>query len=204
MNGRIGRSGCRRAGAVLAWSLVLGLAGCDTFLNQTASRGGDVAGEQGNLYVAFLNKTPYRAVFTYGTYNNTSELAQPAARQFTARVGAVTLEADSNSDIVTLPCDRVFSIGDPELLRLIEENSQDDTLVSEALHEGVAFSDAALGEADAATATEGYAPPLRALLGVDFPCGSLLIIRFEVDDAGDAPFRIDFELFPPRDDDRGL
>ena len=53
-------------------------------------------------------------------------------------------------------------------------------------------------------AIEGFAPPLRALLGVDFPCGAIVIVRFEIADLGDAPFRADFEIIPPRQDDRGL
>ncbi|MFQ5489219.1 MAG: hypothetical protein ACE5GE_00745, partial [Phycisphaerae bacterium] len=44
------------------------LAGCnsETFLNQTASVGGDTAGTPGGIDVGFINNTPVRAVFTYG------------------------------------------------------------------------------------------------------------------------------------------
>ena len=42
-------------------------------------------------------------------------------------------------------------------------------------------------------------------MGVDFPCGSILVIRFEETDVGEPPFRADFEVIPPGpgEDDRG-
>ncbi|MHC4697295.1 MAG: hypothetical protein ACYTFA_11180 [Planctomycetota bacterium] len=46
-------------------------------------------------------------------------------------------------------------------------------------------------------ASQGIALPFEALLGVDFACNGLLIIRFEIDDVSDeTPFRIDFEVIP--------
>ncbi len=188
-------------------AVLLLLAGCssETFLNQTASVGGNVAGSAGDMEVIFINNTPFRAIFTYGTYNNTDQFSEPVAFQFVGNAGGVTLEAESTSPVITLPCDRVFSIGDSELLRLIRENRDDaNTFDDEALGLGVGFSAAELGNADAGRATEGFSEPLRALLGVDFPCGSILVVRFEINDATDVPFRTDFEMIPPREDDRGL
>ncbi len=176
--------------------------GCDiaTYLNQTASLGGDVAGSTGQVRVLFINNTPHRAIFTFGTYNNTDQFDQPDFRQLTGLASGVTLEGNSSTALVTLSCDRVFSVGDPELLRLIDENLDLDggLLNPEALVEGVAFSAAALGEDNAGLATEGFAPSVRALLGVDFPCDSIIIVRFEIADVGPAPFRADFEIIPPR------
>jgi len=197
-----------RTGAVgLVVALLLLSSGCtaDTFLNQTASRGGELAGGSGNIDVIFINNTPHRAVFTYGTYNNTDQFAVPAARQFVGDAGGATLEGDTFAEAVVLPCDRVFSIGDSELLRLIQENMDEatlETLDPDVLVEGMAFSSAALGEEHAGLATEGFAPAVRALLGVDFPCGSVVIIRLEIADVGPAPFRADFEIIPPRGGDR--
>ncbi len=199
---------CRRVGslAVAVGIAALGLLrGCsaETFVNQTASLGGDQAGSSGNVRIAFINNTPYRAIFTYGTYNNTNQADQPDVGQFVASDGATTLEGNSIAAIVTLSCDRVFSIGDSELLRLIAENVDDETLDEEALVQGVAFSSAELGDEMAGVATEGFAEQVRALLGVDFPCGSILVVRFEIDEFGPAPFKADFEVIPPREDDRG-
>ncbi len=181
--------------------------GCtpDVFLNQTASVGGDIAGNSGTVDVAFINNTPFRAIFTYGTYNNTDEDESPNVAQFIGDVNGLTLEGDQVANIVSLPCNRVFSIGDSELLRLLDRNGQVDGLNAEALVPGAAFSSAALGDDNDGLATEGFAPELRALLGVDFPCGSIIVIRYEIDDAGPAPFRMDFEVIPPSDDqDRGV
>ena len=193
-----------RTGAVgLVATLLLLSGGCtaDTFRNQTASRGGELAGGSGNIDVIFINNTPHRAVFTYGTYNNTDQFAAPTGGQFVGDAGGATLEGNTFAEAVVLPCDRVFSIGDSELLRLIHENVDEavfETLDPDVLVEGVAFSSAALEEENADLATEGFAPAVRALLGVDFPCGSVLIIRFEIADLGPAPFRADFEIIPPR------
>ncbi len=195
----------RQLPTTLTVALLTAVAGCNpqTFFNQTASFGGDVAGTTGNVEVSFINNTPHRAIFTYGTYNNTDQFSQPVAQQFSG--SGTTLEGEAVASIVSLPCDRVFSIGDSELLRLLAENGPTgQDLDPEALVQGVAFSSAALGEEDAGIATEGFAPAVRALLGVDFPCGSILIIRFEEDDIGEAPFRADFEVIPPADpNDRG-
>jgi hypothetical protein len=178
----------------------------ETFLNQTASRGWDKAGSTSIVRVIFINNTPYRAVFTYGTYNNTDPSDVPYVGQFVGRAEGTTLEANTTAEVVTLACDRVFSIGDTGLLRLIGENLdiEDTDLDEEALVQGVAFSRAELGQENAGVATEGFAAEVRALLGVDFPCGSILVIRFELADLGEAPFRADFEVIPPREDDRGL
>lgn len=42
----------------------------------------------------------------------------------------------------------------------------------------------------------GSAPPFEALLGVDFPCNSLVIIRLEPNDLGRNAYRIDFQVIP--------
>ena len=195
----------RRQRWFLPAMLALALGGCsvDAFQNQTASLGGEVAGAAGNIEVAFINNTPHRAIFTYGTYNNTDQFESPEAAQFVAVGANATLEPNQVATILTLTCDRVFSVGDAELLRLIDENAKDSNLAPEALFEGIAFSSAPLGDDNANVATEGFAPPVRALLGVDFPCGSIIIVRLEVADLGDAPFRADFEIIPPRQNDRG-
>lgn len=187
---------------------LLALAGCssETFLNQTASFGGDQAGGRGTVSVGFINNTPFRSVFSYGTYNNTNQFEQPVVQQFVGNSGGSSLEGDEVAEMVTLPCNRVFAIGDPEMNRLIEENLDEEVLEAldeDVLFDNIAFSSAALGEPNSAVATEGFAPYVRALLGVDFSCGSILIIRFEISDVGPAPFRADFEVIPPEDDDRG-
>ncbi len=204
--------------------------GCVDFLaNQTASLGGDTAGGRGTVRVLFINNTPHRAVFTYGTYDQTDPSFVPEFSQFSLD-GGTTLDAGQTSsiapanDAASLECARVFSIGSAELLRLIRNNVPQDQLVDtndEAMLEGAEFFDipdedddagqdedaegAADDDGESEDTTEptsqGFAMPFEALLGVDFPCNSLLIIRFEIDDAdADGPFRVDFELIPSESD----
>jgi hypothetical protein len=171
------------------------LAGCTgDRANLTASFGGSVAGRRGEIQVLFINNTPWRAVFTVGTYDQTDTGDQPDFSQFgNDTEGGLVLEGGESSPIGSLDCARVFSIGGPRLLALIEENLPDAELLPEAGIEGVEFFTINTdGEAD--PAREGTAPPFEALLGVDFPCNALLIVRFEEDATGS--FRVDFELIP--------
>jgi len=167
------------------------------FANLSASLGGGTAGGRGSVRVLFINNTPFRAVFTYGTFDQTDQFSQPDFRQFGPSGTGLVLDGDSESSLdpgggaTPLTCGRVFSIGSSDLLRLIGENLPTATTIDEALVEGVSFLDTG----DAAT-SPGSAPPFEALLGVDFPCESLLIVRFELDDFGPDPFRVDFEVIP--------
>jgi len=200
-------SGHRLVGGLVAALLAVGGCSTGTLLNQAASRGGSQAGNQGTVRVLFLNNTPNRAFFTYGTYNNTDRTAVPTVLQAGTTAARTTLEADNFLPATDLPCDRVFSVGDVELLRLIDENldtTTRDALDQNALVEGAGFTSAPLGDENAVLATEGFSPPVRALLGVDFSCGSVLVIRYEIDDVGPGPFRAVFSVIPPRGDDRGL
>ena len=179
----------------------LGLAGCGADLsNLTASFGGGTAGARGKVQVVFINNTPHRAVFTFGTYDQTDQSSKPDFRQFSNDPAGLILEGDSTSLIGSLNCARVFSIGGPRMLALIQKNLPDATVAQDAMIEGVEFFrvEAATGNATAAPApvSQGTTPPFEALLGVDFPCNALLIVRFEIDDLGPAPFRTDFELIP--------
>ena len=196
-------------GAALATAL-LGLAGCgELFLNRTASLGGGTAGARGTVRVLFINNTPYRAVFTYGSYDQTDEFHQPDFAQYRRHDSTQNLNGDSQSSLSPgepgslITCARVFSIGGPDLLRLIGENRPDATIREDAMVEGVEFFQ--IGGEDgtdpeAEPVSMGFAPPFEALLGVDFPCGALLIVRFEFDDLGPDPFRVDFELIPSESD----
>ena len=104
-----------------------------------------------------------------------------------------------------------MSIGGPDLLELIEETVSADVIDEVAIVAGVEFFDVPSRADEEEEEQEdddveeepvlvGSAPPLEALLGVDFPCEALLIIRFEFDDLGPDPFRVDFELIPSGSD----
>lgn len=192
----------RTPGTVLSGIFILPTlfgSGCAVPLaNLTASLGGSTAGSRGTIRVLFINNTPHRAVFTYGTYDQTDQFSQPDFRQFGPDETDRHLDGNSESSISPsdgqspLFCARVFSIGSPNLRNLIDANLADATVIDQALVDGVEFFDT--GE-DGDTSM-GFAPPFEARLGTDFPCAALLIVYFEIDDAGPDPFRTDFELIP--------
>ena len=185
----------------LAFGLVCGVvglsvAGCGpTFFNQTASLGGETAGRRGTVQVLFINNTPHRAVFTFGTFDQTDQFTEPDFRQFEPGEFDRTLEGDRQTGILTLTCGRVFSIGSEALESAMRLNLPDGDYNDEALVEGVEFLDTGDDTAPEPSLA-GTAPPFEALLGVDFGCGSLLIFRLEFDDVGPSAFRVDFEVVP--------
>jgi hypothetical protein len=169
---------------------IVAICGCgDVFRNLTASLGGNV-GQRGDLLVLFINNTDFQPVFTHGTYDQTDADFEPDASQF--NIVDATIEPGESTEIGSLECGRIFSIGSPRLLDLIEQNLADVEADPAALIEGVAFYDEDATEPNEVDLV-GTAPAFEALLGVDFPCESLLIIRFEPGDAADK-FRVDFEL----------
>ncbi len=162
--------------------------------NLWASLGGSVAGRRGEVQVLFINNTPYRAVFAVGTYDQTDPSSEPDFSQFGHDEDGLILEGDESSPIGSLECARVFSVGGPRMLALIEDNLPDADLLEEAVVEGVHFFD--VSDEAAEPVLQGTAPAFEALLGVDFPCNALLIIYFEFDDLAADPFRVEFELIP--------
>lgn len=192
-----------------------GATGCgfDLLLNQTASFGpsGSNAtagaavgsGQRGTFDVVVENNTPYRAIFTYGVFDNTDTESAPAFFQYspdsTRRPPRAqsSLEANETSPVISLPCARVFSIGSSGLIGRIMENETgafDET----ALLDGVGFASQAIDGDDPTEPDRGFAPAFEALLGADFNCGSLLHITLEFDDVADAPFRVAMQVYAAR------
>ena len=186
----------------LTWIAMLGImAGCDAGLGPIgASLGGGVAGGRGSVRVLFINNTPNRVACTFGTFDQTDQQTQPDFRQFALDGSALVLEGNGVSTILSLSCARTFSIGGPGLLNTIERNlpgaaRSDDAFVDGA-HFFVVATDDPAQAGGPLPELAGKAPPFEARLGMDFPCGALLIIRFELDDRGPSEFRTDFELIP--------
>lgn len=202
--------------AVLACVWLVGVAACDieTLLNQTASFGPDggqnpagapiSSGARGNIRVVFENQTPFRTIFTYGMYDNTDERSSPVFLQFSPDAqlsppGApASIEGTQTTPVITLPCARVFAVGSRSLINLVAENpGAVAPLIDEpALLDGVGFSSASITSDFAATPNEGFAAGFEALLGVDFNCGSLLLVRLDFADAGPDRFLVDMRVFP--------
>lgn len=178
----------------LSTGLLLAAAGCDALLNATASLGGATAGQRGNARVLFINNTPFRAIFMFGAYDNLDQDTQPQIQQFSSQ--NINLGGDSQSNVLTIPCSRVFSIGGAGLLLRVQENLMEGQFNEDLLFEGVRFSSAGVGDDNADEATEGVAPPMDAFIGADFECNSLLIYRFEINDLGPDPFAIELTTIP--------
>lgn len=151
--------------------------------------------------VGVINATPYRAIFTIGSYDNLDEKTIPVPSTAllesqandttglgTGSVRTASINVNSFTP-VTAVCRRAISIGAPEMIKLINDNKAiysnaqvNMKLDERALITGVNFSDAALDSPDVANPTRGTAAPLTLLQGEDFPCGSYVIIRL-VEDA---------------------
>lgn len=185
------------AGCILA---VWAVSGCGSFSHLTATLGGENAGDRGQVRVILINNTPFRAVFTIGTFDALDRFSEPDFEQFGLKDRERHLDGNSTSPILSIQCGGVFSVGGSRMLDLIERNRPDATTIDEATVEGVRLyelpSDATDG-ADAEPVLQGQAPALEALIGEDFACGSILVLYFEFDDADPGnSFRIDFRVIP--------
>lgn len=184
------------------------LAGCGDafalFLNQSASLGGgqnaidlgDADNDfspRGLVRVLFINNTPYRAAFTAGTFDQLDRSGLPDLVQFGVDSGEANLEGNDSTIVGNLNCGRVLGVGSPRLLSFVRENTPVPDRLDSATHENVEFYDV---DDEGNTTFVGIAAGIERLIGVDFACEGLLIFRFEIDDVGENPFRITFEVIP--------
>ncbi len=159
--------------------------------------------------IGVINATPYRAIFLLGAYDNLDEKTIPmpsgvllesrandATGLGTTFLKTATISPNSVSPL-TAACRRAISIGSPELVNLVRENldvykqANIDLAVDErTLITGVNFSVAALDSPDATNPTEGTADPLTILQGIDYPCGSVVILRLVQDATTVGGFRV--------------
>ena len=156
------------------------------------------------IQVGFVNNTPFRAIFTFGSYDQLNQETIPTG------FGQLRLEGNTSSGQIAEPCRQTFSVGGGELIRLLELNQNDPTINindPRALIDGVNFSGAPLGDPPEAEPTEGTAEGRLVLSGVDFSCArtdirdttgtGLLIFTFEQDATAPGGFRIDYSFFQP-------
>jgi hypothetical protein len=146
----------------------------------------------GNITVSFINDTPYRAAFTFGTYDS----LQRDLPRGDVDLGQRRLAAMDSTGDITLSCRRDFAIGTDELVqRLIDTEANLGTgFDNDAFDTVVHFSSAPSDSDAAALPTAGTAEGRAVRLGVDFTCGDLLIFTFV--EAPDKPggFAIQFRL----------
>jgi hypothetical protein len=153
------------------------------------------------IIVGFINDTPYRAIFTFGAYDQDDQTSLPTSFQ------QLRLEGNTASQQFSQPCRKTFSVGGDELIRLITVNENDPDLTvsdQQALVHGVNFSSAPASDPLAAEPTEGTAQGRLVLDGVDFDCNrsdirqttgtGLLIFTFVQDASAAGGFRIDYSF----------
>lgn len=192
--------GARLRDWVIPCGLLL-LAGCqDIWLNNISPLGGNTPGGRGAVDVIFVNETPYRAIFTFGTYDPLDQNSTPGFAQFVVDPdedetvfnrgldpGSVTARGT-----FLVNCGRVVSLGDDGLIAQINATEarpfNNAPIVDGTLRSGIYFTSAPIDDPDA-NALENYdirSDPVLSLLGVDYSCDALLVYTFSLDpnDAG--------------------
>ncbi len=176
---------CRVSVGVAACVLSVLTASCspEFFANMFEERVGQVE-------VVFINNTPFRASFSYGSWDSLDRSPGPSTLQ------QLRLEGLTTSDLSELPCRRNIAIGTREFLDRVLANDGDDTddFDPDAFVEVVNFSSADPDSDAAALPTAGTADGLEVRLGVDYSCADRLIFTFEQDPDAPGGFRIDFNV----------
>jgi len=166
-------------------SLVAGLGGCIGEVGQNLTKE-----RTGNITMVFINNTPYRAVFSFGTWD-----------EWDRTPGAVTMQqlgvdAYTSTGPATLPCRRNAAIGTQDFVDRVVATDADDTVDFEPdfFDTVVRFSRAPSDTDPAGMPTEGTALGIEVLLGVDYSCEDQLVFTFVQDPQAEGGFRIDYEV----------
>jgi hypothetical protein len=160
--------------------------GCtgDLIYNLTEERSGTIT-------VLIINDTPYRAAFSFGSYDGLNR-DPPGAIDFVQS----RIEAHTTPEPFELECRRNVAIATEDLrqraidTREYEEEEFDADAFSAVVH----FSAAPPDDAQAASPTAGYAEGVEVLLGIDYACGDQLVFTFVEDAAASGGFQVEFSL----------
>jgi hypothetical protein len=192
----------------LATMVVLGTASLSctpvAFVNNTVALGGSTPGSRGGIEMQFVNNTPFRAIFTFGTYDPQNSTFTPEFGQFFVDADpANRLEGNTTSRLFTFAgsangttgVGRVVTVGGSGIIQFIKDQKLEanDT----ALTPGVTFSSSPLDSPDADQPTAGRAPALDLFIGVDYQHDSRIIFTFNVDPTQASGFRIDHTVILP-------
>ncbi|MCA9243584.1 MAG: hypothetical protein KDA32_06495 [Phycisphaerales bacterium] len=152
---------------------------------------------QGNVSVQFINNTPFRAVFSFATYD-AFDRNPPGPMDFRQQA----VEANSSTAPTNLICGRNLAVGTQALIdRAILTGEQSQAgFNSQQFNAVVNFSSAAAGTAAENLPTAGTADGLEARLGLDYSCGDLAIFIFEQDPNEPGGFRIRYDLIQNDED----
>jgi hypothetical protein len=145
----------------------------------------------GNVVFQFINATPFRASFSYGTWDSLDRNPEGPATLLQLR-----LAANSTSTLSAAPCRRNAAIGTPAFVARVLAVEADDTpnFDADAFGPQVNFSSAPADADNAALPTVGVADGREVLIGRNFSCGDRLVFTFVQDPDAPGGFRIDFEV----------
>ncbi len=205
-------------GAAAAAAVLMAPSGCtqDTFFFNTTSLGGDSpllngsAAGRGSVNVAFVNNTPFRAIFTYGVYDPLNPEFAPQLRQFSVGPDAAVLDAFSEGATQTFTCARAVSLGSRRFVEIIEEEDvrleSGDRPLPEAMRPlpdpdtgepqmepGIGF----VRETDAADQIAASAEGIETPQGAQFQCESFLVYTFTQDPDDPQHVLIDLTVILP-------
>lgn len=175
-----------RFAAGFVTGLIALMTGCtgDLLANLTEERSGSIS-------VLIINDTPYRAAFSFGSYDALNRNPPGAIDFVQSRVEAHTSPAP-----FTLDCRRDVAIGTDDFVqRAIDTNEHEaDGFDADAFGAVVNFSSAPADDAAAALPTAGTAEGIEVRLGVDYACADQLIFTFVEDAEANGGFRIEYSL----------
>lgn len=147
---------------------------------------------QGDIQFIFVNNTPFRAVFSYGTYDELDrDPPGPVA------LNQIRIEGNQTTAPVTVTCRRNAAIGTDAFIERCRNVQADRTVNNfdpDAFTPEVNFSSAGATGTAAGLPTEGTARGRMVKLGVDYGCRDRLFFIFEQDADAPGGFRIDYQL----------
>jgi len=192
------RTAGRRGNNVRSFVMRIGLlvAGCVLVLPATLSCSSPIvhyltAERQGNVTFVFVNDTPFRAAFSFGTYDALDHT--PGATE----LRQLRVAAKSSSAPVTVTCRRNAAIGTEEYVQRVIDTEADlaaTNFIPDAFDTTVHFSSAPDGSPTADLPIDGFAVGVEKLLGIDFSCSDQLMFTFREDPDAEGGFRIDFSV----------
>lgn len=193
-----------RVGLGVAMGLSLLACTPQAYFNNTASLGGATPGSRGVVGVVFDNQTPYRAVCTYGAFDqqdraflfNSNQAANRQIGQFVLNpdptsVVQASLLGNTTSTEVTFINARTLSVGTQRLIEVIQMSRLPIALDDEAMKPGISFwpddptATQPVGRIDGVTLLEGY----------DFQPGSLVV--YTLAQNADGSFAIQSQVILP-------
>lgn len=190
----------------LLWFCATAVLGCypygytptNVLLNNVASLGGTSPGTRGTVKVAFINNTPFFAVFTYGIYDPLNNTRTPQYGQFFADQDHATqrLERNSTSTMVTFQTARVLSLGGYDMLDMLRKRGASP---EEDLGTGITFTDKLTTDPTAQKVVINNFGNQTLELGTHFTTGSTVIYTFEVDGTVTGGIRVDYQVILPAD-----